>query len=113
MTARGHVPTRERVKLLGEHGEACAACQISLKGRVWHLDHKTPLAMGGSDDRSNWQPLCVACHAEKTRAEAPTRAKALRLEALTKGAKAPSRTPLPCGSRSPFKKKLNGEVVRR
>jgi 5-methylcytosine-specific restriction enzyme A len=89
MTARVRISTTKRVKLLTDHGEACATCGISLHLQPWHLDHRIPLSMGGADDASNWQPLCHACHLEKTKEEAPTRAKAIRLDAAHKGAKAP------------------------
>lgn len=48
----------------------CAECQR--QGRVTlaaQRDHIKPLAEGGSDDDSNVQGLCIACHAEKSRQE--------------------------------------------
>lgn len=33
------------------------------------LDHKVPLADGGTDDESNLQVLCACCHSMKTHAE--------------------------------------------
>ena len=89
MSARVRISTTKRVKLITDHGEACAECGISLRLKAWHLDHVIPLAMGGDDEPHNWQPLCHACHLDKTKAEAPARAKAKRLEAAHKGAKAP------------------------
>lgn len=89
MNRREPISTTKRIKLLADHGEACATCGISLRLKPWHLDHRIPLSMGGADDASNWQPLCHACHLDKTTAEAPARAKAKRLEAAHKGAKAP------------------------
>lgn len=34
------------------------------------VDHKTPKRSGGTDERSNLQPLCRVCHARKTREDA-------------------------------------------
>lgn len=41
-------------------------------------DHITPLAEGGTGDRSNYQGICKPCHDAKTAAEA-RRARARRL----------------------------------
>lgn len=45
----------------------CRKC--AERGRVTvatEIDHIVPLSEGGSNDRSNLQPLCKACHAAKT-----------------------------------------------
>lgn len=57
----------------------CANCGRLLDyPQGFHLDHITPLAAGGTNDRSNLQLLCTytdelgkwqGCHAEKTAAE--------------------------------------------
>ena len=86
---RRTISTTKRVKLITDHGEACTGCGISLRLKAWHLDHVIPLAMGGDDEAHNWQPLCHACHLDKTKAEATTRAKADRIRAKDLGAKAP------------------------
>ena len=49
----------------------CAEC--TRQGRVTlatQRDHIKPLAEGGTDDASNVQGLCAACHDAKTKAEA-------------------------------------------
>jgi 5-methylcytosine-specific restriction protein A len=51
--------------------------QCATEGRVQaacEVDHVVPLWQGGSHDRSNLQPLCASCHADKTAAEAGSRA---------------------------------------
>lgn len=62
---------RDQVAL--EHGYRCACC-----GFVWsperdEIDHRIPLEQGGSNDRSNLQPLCKDCHKAKTAREARAR----------------------------------------
>ena len=34
-----------------------------------HVDHIVPKTQGGTDDRSNLQPLCMSCHSAKTNRE--------------------------------------------
>lgn len=48
-------------------GYQCQEC--GLRGQVLECDHKLPLAEGGTDDPSNLQTLCVACHFAKTARE--------------------------------------------
>ncbi|WP_294636615.1 HNH endonuclease signature motif containing protein [uncultured Aquabacterium sp.] len=38
------------------------------------VDHIVPLWMGGTDNESNYQTLCIPCHKLKTAAEAARRA---------------------------------------
>lgn len=50
----------------------CYTCQIC--GRVadrgdGEVDHRIPLAQGGSDEASNLQWLCIDCHRAKTERE--------------------------------------------
>lgn len=101
------------VLLFDDHGQSCAACKASLVNRVWHADHVIPLAMGGADAMSNLQPLCLACHRDKTGRDLTHIAKAKRIEARRKGVRKRVSRPLPGGKSSPWKRKINGEVVRR
>ncbi len=87
MTPRRRVPTRERVALIKQFGERCGACGASLSGKLWHLDHIIPLAMGGDDGTGNYQPLCLPCHTAKTVKDVPAIAKAKRVEARNLGIK--------------------------
>lgn len=71
---RGRPAQRRRERLLSEH-PVCVACEQT--GRVaaaTELDHIVPLWKGGSEDDSNLQGLCSACHAEKSAREAAERA---------------------------------------
>lgn len=42
----------------------CAACSANLKAG-YHVDHLHPLALGGSNDRTNLQLLCPSCNLSK------------------------------------------------
>lgn len=48
----------------------CAYCRVSLKGVIWHVDHITALARGGSNWPSNLQITCKTCNLSK-RADDP------------------------------------------
>lgn len=86
---RGYGLAHDRIRraMLREepHCRACAS-----EGRLTkatHADHIVPKCMGGSDERSNYQPLCVAHSRSKTGREgALIRAARRRARAKLKGA---------------------------
>jgi len=43
----------------------CAKCGYD----ATEVDHKVPLARGGTNDEENLQALCKSCHSKKTRSE--------------------------------------------
>lgn len=68
---RAWMAKRQQVALA--YGYRCACC-----GEAWvssrdQIDHIKPLEQGGSNDKSNLQPLCNDCHNEKTKQEARAR----------------------------------------
>lgn len=52
-------------EILKSQGYLCPYCKASLKRRKRHIDHVLPLALGGSNDRSNIQVLCPPCNLSK------------------------------------------------
>ena len=44
----------------------CSSCKCLLPPN-YHVDHRVPLALGGTNGLSNLQALCVPCHHQKTR----------------------------------------------
>lgn len=62
----------ERLREVFEYGDGeCACCgkQLSFSnygafGRkgAWEVDHRVPLARGGSDNLRNLQPACIPCN---------------------------------------------------
>lgn len=68
-------------RLLLKRHKPCAKC-----GRPWkqshQLDHIVALALGGKDEESNYQVLCVDCHRAKTREDLREIWKARRVERL-------------------------------
>lgn len=58
---------RLRYEILRRDGFRCRACGASPSENPveLHVDHVTPVALGGSDDPSNLQTLCQACNLGK------------------------------------------------
>jgi len=114
-TRRPTFSTRFRLNLFIERQGSCASCQSRIQaGKSWDIDHVLPLALGGSNAPQNLQLLCKPCHIQKTATlDIPMIAKTKRIKARHTGARAPSARPI-LGSRStPWKKKMNGTIVRR
>lgn len=60
---------RLRVEVLQDE-PFCRKCASKAEQTVaTQVDHIVPLVQGGTEDRSNLQPLCDDCHEEKTSAE--------------------------------------------
>ncbi len=70
--ARGYGAEWDRVRLEALERD-CYLCQLCrAKGRITEariVDHIRPKARQGTDDLSNLQTICSACHAEKTARE--------------------------------------------
>ena len=43
----------------------CFACGVKLQKQFFHIDHKVPVAQGGSDEMRNFQLLCPTCNTSK------------------------------------------------
>lgn len=89
-----------------------AACKAFLTLGKYHYDHDIPDGLGGEPILENCVVLCIACHKDKTTTkDVPAIAKAKRVSDKHLGIRKPSTFP---GSRdSGWKRKMNGEVVRR
>ena len=107
--------TSFRLNLFLKRKGACASCHQKIDaGKAWDIDHILPLALGGTNEPENLQILCKPCHHSKTsQSDIPRIAKIKRLKAAHLGARSPSTRPIPGSRRSPWKRKLDGSVVRR
>ena len=113
MTNRKTISTKARVALFQKHGGVCHICGGKINvGEAWEVEHQIPFAMGGEDNESNWFPAHVKCHRSKTTDDVAKIAKAKRREANHLGAKK-SKSPMPFGRGSGFKRKMDGTVVKR
>jgi 5-methylcytosine-specific restriction endonuclease McrA len=62
--SRSEVGRIKKLKLRLQSGE-CIYCTARLDPVTSHLDHRLPLAQGGSNDEQNLQLLCPRCNFEK------------------------------------------------
>ena len=111
--ARKSISTKARVALFQKHGGVCHICGGKINvGEEWQVEHIIPFAMGGEDAEPNWAPAHTKCHKTKTKTDVADISKAKRREARHIGAKV-SKTPLPFGKKSKWKRKMDGTVVER
>jgi len=107
--------TSFRLSLFLKRKGTCAGCSQKIEtGKAWDIDHILPLAMGGANAPDNLQILCRSCHRAKTsHSDIPRIAKTKRLKARHLGARAPSTRPILGSRRSPWKRKMDGSVLKR
>lgn len=66
-------------EILVAQGNRCAYCRVDLKRTKKHVDHITPLALGGSNGRANLQYLCRRCNQTKNARDPIDHARSLGL----------------------------------
>jgi len=112
---RSSFSTSFRLSLFLERNGSCASCNTKIAaGQAWDIDHILPIALGGSNEPNNLQILCRSCHRYKTtQDDIPRIAKTKRLKAKHLGARSSAYRPIPGGKSSPWKRKMDGSVVRR
>lgn len=111
-TKRGNLSGRRKLAIWErEHGK-CMICSQKLLVGNFIFEHVRALELGGSDEDENIRLTCKPCATEKTRKDHSIAAKAKRAKSSTLGLKQ-SKTPLPYGKNSKWKKKLDGTVVPR
>lgn len=107
-------PPRVRLRVHDRDGGICQ-CGCGRKimpGEKWDTDHRTAIINGGENRESNLQTLLAEHHKVKTRADTREKSRVRRKRAKHLGIKRTSR-PLPCGRGSPWKRTMDGKVVRR
>ncbi len=105
----------QRLKAHDEHGGTCCVCLQPIdKGERFIDEHIIPLALGGTNDKSNRGIAHVICARLKTKRDTALIAKAKRIRAKHLGIKTrKTRSSFQTNRDGPFRKKLNGTVERR
>lgn len=109
------IPVRVKMRIWERDQGRCQLTGLKIDGLKdkYEFDHIIPLAMGGEHRERNLQLVLSTAHREKTKQDVADLAKARRLAAKHAGIERRRSAPLPGGKRSPWKKKISGEVVRR
>lgn len=111
---RVKITVKRRADIFLLRGGMCHLCNLKVvPGEDWDVSHDIPLEAGGKDDESNWFVAHRKCHRVHTSTvDMPLIAKVKRIHQRHIGAKQ-SRSPLPGGRNSKWKKKMDGTVVKR
>lgn len=108
------IPSRVRLRVFDRFSGVCQECGVKIIARRWVCDHRTALCNGGENRESNLGPIHEACDKPKTAADVAEKSDVYGKRAAHLGIKRkPKGRPMPGGRNSPWRKKINGEVVRR
>ena len=111
-TKRGNLSPRRKLAIWEREKGKCMICGIKLTTGKFIFEHVRALELGGEDTDDNIRLTCKGCATEKTKEDHSKAATAKRQKQAHLGLKK-SKSPLPGGKSSKWKKKLDGTVVRR
>lgn len=114
-TPDAKVPQRVRLRIFERYGGRChISGRLIRPGDLWDIDHLVALINGGEHRESNMAPALQVPHREKTAED--VREKAITYRKRSKHllpGKVRKGRPMPGSRDSGWKRKMNGEVVRR
>lgn len=108
-------PPRVKLRIFEAQGGLCACgcgVKLGMAGERIEYDHTVALTNGGENRESNLRAIRDCCHKPKTAADVKLRATVNRKKAKHLGIQQ-TKVALPCGKKSPWKRKLDGTLVRR
>lgn len=112
-TADSAIPPRVRVRVFEGCGGLCGVCGRKIgPADTWIVEHLIALINGGENREDNLGITCGWCKPVKDRADVAAKSKSAKVRARHLGVKTTSR-PIPGSKASGFKRKMNGEVVKR
>lgn len=104
----------QRMKQHDEKGGTCCVCLLPIPaGEPFIDEHVIPLGLGGTNDQSNRGIAHILCARAKTKRDLNLIAKAKRVRMKHLGVKKKTKSSFQTNRDGPYKKKMNGEVVRR
>lgn len=107
------IPARVKIRIIARQSNKCFLSGIEFRpGDKIEFDHATALWLGGENRESNLRAVLADKHKEKTRAEAPIKAKVQRMREKHHGIRR-KRSGFLTNRDGPLKQKMNGEIVRR
>lgn len=113
-TPRKPMSPMRKLRIFEAHGGICILCGLKIhggRGEKWIVEHVRALVLGGEDTDANCGPAHETCRRVKDKADIASASKAKRMKAKHLGIK--RRSTFPCGRNTPFKKRMDGSVVRR
>lgn len=101
---------RNKYELHGRPYLNCYLCKVPMDAArdIWEAEHVVPHALDGDE----LLPVCVPCHKKKSAKDVKAIAKGKRVRDFNIGVKR-SKVPMPGGKMSPWKRKMNGQWVKR
>ena len=113
-TPRAKLTTRQRLQVWEQYRGICVICERHIDGvrDRWIVEHVRALELGGEDNFSNMGPAHEHCGWNKTQDDHRRAGKAKRQKQRHLGIRQPLR-PVPGSRQTPFKRKLDGTVLRR
>lgn len=113
MNIRRYLTPKAKAALWQHQDERCAYCARPLKLTDAQADHMHPLWCDGKNNE-NFQLLCRACHASKTKGEATARSKMKRLERIRLDGRKPKASKIESrGFSKRLRRRMNGTVGAR
>lgn len=105
---------KERGRLFNLYGGRCYLCEGRIQsGDGWEIEHRIPWELSRDDSDDNLRLAHVKCHKAKTAQDIGVIRKCQQIEQKHLGMRPRSRTPMPGGKNSPWKKTFNKGWVAR
>lgn len=116
MTRRQEFTNRTKAKVFTRENGRCERCtrKVGIGGEPAEFHHRVTCEDGGDNSEENCELLCAACHSHQThKVEAPAKAEGRRHTLRQAGVKPKSRNSFATNRNGAWKRKMNGELVRR
>lgn len=113
-TADTPCPPHVKLRIFQRYDGRCYLTGRKIRpGDPWELEHIKALKLGGENRESNMAPALVAAHKIKTADDRKILAKVDRLAKKQAGIKPNRRSSFQTNRDGPFKRKMDGTLVRR